>query len=107
MLYIAGKRGLPRRFARFVLFRQTKKRSFNLLCVLDLFFRTLAVYSVSDSLNVSPCYGLRGGPYVRHQDILSQPLCQIEHQHFRKMHQKVTSEGEVSVGGPHDMESFV
>ena len=29
------KRGLPRKFARFVLFRFIKKRSFNLLCVLD------------------------------------------------------------------------
>ena len=28
--------------------RLIKKRSFNLLCVLDLFFRTLAVNSVSD-----------------------------------------------------------
>ena len=28
--------GLPRKFARFVLFRLIKKRSFNLLCVLDL-----------------------------------------------------------------------
>ena len=36
------------KFARFVLFRPIKKRSFNLLCVLDLFFRTLAVNSVSD-----------------------------------------------------------
>ena len=42
------KRGLPRKFARFVLFRLIEKRSFNLLCVLDLFFRTLAVNSVSD-----------------------------------------------------------
>ena len=31
------KRGLPRRFACFVLFYPVKKRSFNLLCVLDLF----------------------------------------------------------------------
>ena len=30
------KRGLPWKFARFVLFRLIKKRSFNLLCVLDL-----------------------------------------------------------------------
>ena len=36
------------RTARFVLFGPIKKRSFNLLCVLDLFFRTLAVNSVSD-----------------------------------------------------------
>ena len=34
MLYVAWK-GLPRKFARFVLFRPIKKRSFNLLCVLD------------------------------------------------------------------------
>ena len=30
LLYIAWKRGLPQKFARFVLFRLTKKRSFNL-----------------------------------------------------------------------------
>ena len=35
MLYVACKRGLLRKFARFVLFRSIKKRSFNLLCVLD------------------------------------------------------------------------
>ena len=29
------KRGLPRKFARFALFRQIKKSSFNLMCVLD------------------------------------------------------------------------
>ena len=38
--------------ACFVLFHPIKKRSFNLLCVLDLFSRTLAVNSVSDFLNV-------------------------------------------------------
>ena len=37
VLYVAWKRGLPRKFARFVLFRLIKKSSFNLLCVLDLF----------------------------------------------------------------------
>ena len=37
MFYVAWKRGLPRKFARFVLFRLIKKRSFNLLCVLELF----------------------------------------------------------------------
>ena len=42
------RRGLPRKFARFVPFRPIKKRSFNLLCVLDLPFRTLAVNSVLD-----------------------------------------------------------
>ena len=52
MLYVALKRGVPRKFARFVLFRPVKKRSFNLLRVLDLFSRTLAVNSVSDFLNV-------------------------------------------------------
>ena len=36
MLYVAWKRGLPRKFARFVLFSPVKKRSFNLLCVLNL-----------------------------------------------------------------------
>ena len=37
LLYVASKRGLPRKFSRFVLFRPIKKRSFsfNLLCVLD------------------------------------------------------------------------
>ena len=43
---LAEKRS-SRKFARFVLFRPIKKRSFNLLFVLDLFFRTLAVNSVS------------------------------------------------------------
>ena len=37
LLYVAWKRGLPRKFARFVLFRPIKRRSFNLLCALDLF----------------------------------------------------------------------
>ena len=37
MLYEAWKRGLPQKFAHFVLFRPIKKRSFNLLCVLDLY----------------------------------------------------------------------
>ena len=37
MLYVAWKRGLPRKLARFVLFRPVKKRSCNFLCVLDLF----------------------------------------------------------------------
>ena len=36
------KRGFPRKFARFVLFRLIKKRSFNLLCVLDLFSACVA-----------------------------------------------------------------
>ena len=48
MLHVAWK---PRKFARIVLFRPIKKRSFNLLCVLDLFFfffRKQAVNSVSD-----------------------------------------------------------
>ena len=36
MLYIAWKRGLPQKFASFVLFHPIKKRSFNLLCVLEL-----------------------------------------------------------------------
>ena len=46
--------GLPRKFARFTLFRSIKKRAFHLLCVLDLFFRTLAVNSVSDYLRCQP-----------------------------------------------------
>ena len=53
MLYVARKRELPRKFARFVLFRPIKKRSFNLLCVLVLFFRTLVVSSVSDFFSLS------------------------------------------------------
>ena len=36
LLYVAWKRGFPRKFARFVLFCLIKKQSFNLLCVLDL-----------------------------------------------------------------------
>ena len=34
---VAWQRGLPRKFACFVLFCLIKKRSFNLLCVLDIF----------------------------------------------------------------------
>ena len=37
MLYVASKRGLPQKCARFVRFRPIIKRSFSLLCVLDLF----------------------------------------------------------------------
>ena len=37
MLYVSWKSGLPRKFARFALFRPVKKRSFNLLSVLDFF----------------------------------------------------------------------
>ena len=33
VLYVAGTRGFPRKFARFVLFRLIKKRSLNLLVV--------------------------------------------------------------------------
>ena len=40
MLYVAWKRGLPRKFARFVLLRLINKRSFNLLCVSDLLSST-------------------------------------------------------------------
>ena len=36
LLYVAWKRGLPPKFACFVLLRPITKRSFNLLCVLDL-----------------------------------------------------------------------
>ena len=45
---LTQERGLPRKCARFVLFRLIEKRSFNLLCVLDLFFTAVAVSSVSD-----------------------------------------------------------
>ena len=37
VLYVARKRWLHRKFASFVLFHLIKKRSFNLLCVWDLF----------------------------------------------------------------------
>ena len=37
ILYVAWKRRLPRKCARFVPFRPIQKRSFNLLCVLDFF----------------------------------------------------------------------
>ena len=36
LLYVVWKRGFPLKFASFVLFCLIKKRSFNLLCVLDL-----------------------------------------------------------------------
>ena len=48
MFYVAWKRGLPQKIAHFVLFHPIKKCSFNLLCVLDLLFRMLAVSSDSD-----------------------------------------------------------
>ena len=35
-MYVAWKRALPRKFARFVLFRLSRKRSSNLLCVLNI-----------------------------------------------------------------------
>ena len=65
MLYIAWKRGFPRKFG-FVLFRLIKKRSFNLLCVLDLFFRTPTVNSVSDFFPHVP---------VRYCVSLVRPVC--------------------------------
>ena len=46
------KKGLPRKFAHLVLFCPIKKRSFILMCVLDFFFRTLAVNSVSAFKNL-------------------------------------------------------
>ena len=62
MLYLAWKRGLPRKCARFVVFFQLKSFRFNLLFVSDLssFFRTLAVNCVSDVFlikkrSVQPC----------------------------------------------------
>ena len=50
LLYVAWKRGLPRKCARFVLFRPIKKRSFNLLCVLGPFF---SIYFVTEFLPLS------------------------------------------------------
>ena len=44
MLYVAWKRGLFEKFARFVLFRPIKKRCFYLLCILDLFSHLIAGY---------------------------------------------------------------
>ena len=49
LLYLAWKRGLPRKFARFVLFRLLKKRSFSLLCVLDLLWLVGLVWHKSQS----------------------------------------------------------
>ena len=51
-MYVARKRWLHRKFARFVLFRLIKKRSFNLLCVLDLFFSECWQSTVSDLKNL-------------------------------------------------------
>ena len=50
-LYVAWKRGLPRKFARFVLFRPIKKRFFLIsfgFFYSFLFFRTVAVNFISD-----------------------------------------------------------
>ena len=55
---IAWKRALPRKCARFVLFRPIKKRSFNLSCVLDL-FRFLRLCSSNQSQLVMNSYFLR------------------------------------------------
>ena len=41
MLYVAWKRGLHRKFAHFVPFHPIKKRTFNLLCALDIFFQNV------------------------------------------------------------------
>ena len=49
MLYVAWKkRGPPQKFAHLSGFVQLKSVLFNLSCVLDLFFRTPSVNSVSD-----------------------------------------------------------
>ena len=50
-LHVAWKRGLPRKFARFVLFLPIKKRSFNLLLVLDL-------ESISFAVTLNGCSAL-------------------------------------------------
>ena len=52
MLYVAWKRELPRKFARFVLFRPIKKRYFNLLCVLDL-SKNLSTISAADRFTIN------------------------------------------------------
>ena len=74
MLYVACKRGLPRKFSRFVLFRPIKKRSFNLLCVLDL-FQNITIYPLTARVvgalqmisqpvsSISPCSPLPSGTW--------------------------------------------
>ena len=48
-VYVAWKRGLPRKFARFLLFRLIKKLPSNLLCVLDHVARSFAVNYITKS----------------------------------------------------------
>ena len=83
ILDVAWKRGLPRKCARFVLFRSVKKRSFILLCAFDLFFQNagsqlcfkflmipvayrfpLSLYDVSSSSGLN--YLFSCSLYVRH-----------------------------------------
>ena len=93
-LSIAYEADLPLR-TLFVLFRPIKKRSFNILFVLDLFFRTLAVNSVSDffslrtqssfsrsrSLSVSLSVCLSVSVCLRNGPIASSNHCRVR-KHF-------------------------
>ena len=63
MSYVAWKRGLPRKFARLVLFRLIKKRSFNLLCILNILRSTrkcvyVCVYMLSQFRDLRSMSGL-------------------------------------------------
>ena len=62
MLYIAWKRGLPRILARFVQFLPIKKRSFNLLCVFDVFTLNFIFLCLAPFTSFSlPWQGARSG----------------------------------------------
>ena len=83
MLYVAWKRGLPLKFAQFVLFRPIKKCSccFNLLCVLDPFFRMLAVKSVSGFF-FSTCH-FQTHAYTHKHTILRTHTLTHRHTHYQ------------------------
>ena len=74
ILYVAWKRRLPRNCARYVLFHPIKKRSFNLLCVLDLFFTTLAVNSVPEFFFFSPPV-IPNCPHFPHKPNFGGTIC--------------------------------
>ena len=82
------ERGTRLKIARFVLFRPIKERSFDLLCVLELFLRTLTVNSVSDFFFFffSVIKGRR-----THLGVVLQVVLQVGHE-------KVVKKGSVGTG---------
>ena len=71
LLYVAWKRGLPWKCARFVLFRLIKKRSFNLLCDLDL-IPNMPMISGTTGETVIHTH-TRGAVLVQHKTTVCKP----------------------------------